>query len=175
MRSRNGNGKLMARTADRVRAGVTATLVTAILVAAIIVGSRNLQNFDPALVIYTFATIFATWGVVYHYRVWLDKPPTRVYWERGWQLFRRGGNIPLPIASHQSGDNTSGGTDIYSPPFDIALVDAPAALLGLFAGGCDYIPAGVRVDIVSIAADGSGDVCRTTLWLPHANFSSPYA
>ncbi len=76
------------RTADRIRAGVTATLFTGLLVAAIVVGSRNLQNFDPALVIYTFATIFATWGVVYHYRVWLDKPPTKVYWERGWQLFR---------------------------------------------------------------------------------------
>src|SRR6185437_6801419 len=93
MRSRNGNGKLMARTADRVRAGVTATLVTAILVAAIVVGSRNLQNFDPALVVYTFATIFATWGVVYHYNVWLRKPPTRVYWERGWQLFLQQGMV----------------------------------------------------------------------------------
>jgi NNP family nitrate/nitrite transporter-like MFS transporter len=81
----------LTRTADRIRAGVTATFFTGILVAAIVVGSRNLQNFDPALVIYTFATIFATWGVVYHYRVWLDKPPTRVYWERGWQLFREAG------------------------------------------------------------------------------------
>jgi len=81
----------LTRTADRIRAGVTATLFTGLLVAAIVVGSRNLQNFDPALVIYTFATIFATWGVVYHYRVWLDKPPTRVYWERGWQLFRQAG------------------------------------------------------------------------------------
>ncbi len=81
----------LSRTADRIRAGVTATLFTGLLVAAIVVGSRNLQNFDPALVIYTFATIFATWGVVYHYRVWLDKPPTRVYWERGWQLFREAG------------------------------------------------------------------------------------
>jgi len=79
------------RTADRIRAGVTATFFTGLLVAAIVVGSRNLQNFDPALVIYTFATVFATWGVVYHYRVWLDKPPTRVYWERGWQLFRKEG------------------------------------------------------------------------------------
>jgi len=78
----------LTRTVDRIRAGVTATLFTGLLVAAIVVGSRNLQNFDPALVIYTFATIFATWGVVYHYRVWLDKPPTKVYWERGWQLFR---------------------------------------------------------------------------------------
>jgi hypothetical protein len=79
------------RTADRIRAGVTATFFTGLLVAAITVGSRKLQNFDPALVIYTFATIFATWGVVYHYRVWLDKPPTRVYWKRGWQLFREAG------------------------------------------------------------------------------------
>jgi NNP family nitrate/nitrite transporter-like MFS transporter len=81
----------LTRTTDRIRAGVTATVFTGLLVAAIVVGSRNLQNFDPALVIYTFATIFATWGVVYHYRVWLDKPPTRVYWERGWQLFREAG------------------------------------------------------------------------------------
>ncbi|MGB7513158.1 MAG: MFS transporter [Candidatus Acidiferrum sp.] len=81
----------LTRTADRLRAGVTATLFTGLLVAAIVVGSRNLQNFDPALVIYTFATIFATWGVVYHYRVWLDKPPTRLYWERGWRLFREAG------------------------------------------------------------------------------------
>jgi MFS transporter, NNP family, nitrate/nitrite transporter len=81
----------LTRTADRVSAGVTATFFTGLLVAAIVVGSRKLQNFDPALVIYTFATVFATWGVVYHYRVWLDKPPTRVYWERGWQLFREAG------------------------------------------------------------------------------------
>jgi MFS transporter, NNP family, nitrate/nitrite transporter len=35
--------------------------------------------------------IFATWGVVYHYNVWLEKPPTRLYWDRGWQLFRERG------------------------------------------------------------------------------------
>jgi nitrate/nitrite transporter NarK len=81
------------RTADRIRAGLTATFFTGLLVAAIVTGSRNLQNFDAALVIYTFATVFATWGVVYHYRVWLDKPPTRVYWERGWQLFRKEGML----------------------------------------------------------------------------------
>jgi NNP family nitrate/nitrite transporter-like MFS transporter len=72
---------------DRLRAGAWATLWTAILIAAIIVGSRNLQEFDPALVIYTFAVVFATWGIVYHYNVWLEKPPTRLYWDRGWQLF----------------------------------------------------------------------------------------
>jgi hypothetical protein len=74
-----------------MRAGITATFFTGLLVAAIVIGSRNLQNFDAALVIYTFAVVFATWGIVYHFRVWLDKPPTRVYWERGWELFRKEG------------------------------------------------------------------------------------
>ena len=82
---------LLTRAADRVRAAAWATLFTLLLVAAIIVGSRNLENFDPALVIYTFAIIFATWGVIYHYNVWLDKPPTLMYWRRGWELFRSQG------------------------------------------------------------------------------------
>ena len=81
----------MRRTADRLRAGAWATLWTALLIASIFVGSRNLQNFDPALVIYTFAVVFAAWGVIYHYNVWLEKPPTRVYWDRGWELYRRRG------------------------------------------------------------------------------------
>jgi NNP family nitrate/nitrite transporter-like MFS transporter len=79
----------LTRNAERLRAGAWATFWAGGLVAAIVVGSRNLQNFDPALVIYTFATIFATWGVVYHYWVWLQKPPTKIYWRRGWQLVRQ--------------------------------------------------------------------------------------
>lgn len=83
----------LQRTADRLRAGAWATLWTALLVAAIVVGSRSLQNFDPALVIYTFAVVFAAWGVIYHYNVWLEKPPTRMYWDRGWELYRRRGIV----------------------------------------------------------------------------------
>jgi MFS transporter, NNP family, nitrate/nitrite transporter len=83
----------LTRTADKVRAGAWATLWTLVLIAAIVLGSRNLQNFDAALVIYTFAIIFATWGVIYHYSVWIRKPPTYVYWRRGWQLFRERGVI----------------------------------------------------------------------------------
>ncbi|HET9227842.1 MAG TPA: MFS transporter [Thermoanaerobaculia bacterium] len=93
----------LARAADRLRAAAWATFWTGALVAAIVVGSRNLQNFDPALVVYTFATIFATWGVVYHYWVWLQKPPTKIYWRRGWQLVRKIGLLRslgslLPLA-----------------------------------------------------------------------------
>ena len=80
-----------SRASTRLRAGAFATFVTALLGAAIVVGSRNLQNFDAALVIYTFATIFMTWGVSYHYAVWLEKPPTKLYWRRTWDLLRRQG------------------------------------------------------------------------------------
>ncbi len=77
------------RRADALRAGSFATLVTGLVVAAIVIGSRNLQNFDAALVVYTFAVIFATWGVAYHYHVWRQKPPTALFWQRGGELLRR--------------------------------------------------------------------------------------
>ena len=81
----------LRRRADQLRAASWATMVTALLCAAIVVGSRNLQNFDAALVVYTFAVVFAAWGVTYHYAVWLQKPPTRRFWERSLELVRRFG------------------------------------------------------------------------------------
>jgi NNP family nitrate/nitrite transporter-like MFS transporter len=83
------------RTMQKVRAGSWATAVAGLLVAVIVIGSRNLHNFDAALVIYTFALIFGVWGATYHYWVWLQKPPTRRFWERGWQLLRREPVLPL--------------------------------------------------------------------------------
>lgn len=63
--------------------GLAATILLAVM---IVVGSRNLADFDAALVGYTFACLFTLFGVVYRYVVWLSKPPTRRYWIRGWQL-----------------------------------------------------------------------------------------
>jgi nitrate/nitrite transporter NarK len=72
---------------DRVRAGAWAAAMTLLLAAAIVVGSRNLAHFDAALVGYTFATLFATFGIAYRYAMWIDRPPTRLYWRRGWSAF----------------------------------------------------------------------------------------
>ena len=88
----------LARAAERLRSGAWATLWAGLLAAAIVVGSRNLAYFDPALVVYTFATLFAAWGVAYHYHVWMTKPPTRVYWRRGWELARRRGFLKTALA-----------------------------------------------------------------------------
>ena len=79
---------LEARQAlERAQAAARAALVVAGLAAAIVVGSRNLQHFDAALVGYTFATLFAAFGISYRYSMWLNRPPTRMYWRRGWQAF----------------------------------------------------------------------------------------
>ena len=68
--------------------GLGATLVLSLL---IVVGSRNLAHFDAALVGYTFSVLFATFGLTYRYAMWLQRPPTAVYWRRGWQAFFRRG------------------------------------------------------------------------------------
>jgi hypothetical protein len=62
-------------------------LFTGVLALLIVVGSRNLAHFDAALVGYTFSTLFAAFGITYRYSMWLQRPPTRLYWRRGWEVF----------------------------------------------------------------------------------------
>lgn len=71
-------------------AALIAGAATLLLVVSILVGSRNLVNFDAALIAYLFGCIFACFGVVYRYTVWLQRPPTWRYFWRGWQLFFTG-------------------------------------------------------------------------------------
>jgi hypothetical protein len=65
-------------------AGAAAAVVTA---AAIWLGSRNLRNFDAALVGYATATVVLAFGVVYRYAMWVSSPPARRYLRRGWGAF----------------------------------------------------------------------------------------
>lgn len=61
---------------------------SATLTALVIIGSRNLEYYDPALFGYTVASVVAFGAVVFRYALWLQRPSTRVYWRRGWQLLR---------------------------------------------------------------------------------------
>jgi hypothetical protein len=74
---------------EQLKATFWAFLVTAVLARLIVLGSRNLANFDAALVGYTFATLFATFGITRRYALWLQRPPTAMYWKRGWTVFVR--------------------------------------------------------------------------------------
>ncbi|MCC7415552.1 MAG: MFS transporter [Acidobacteria bacterium] len=74
-------------SSDKSIAAAWGLLSAAILAGLVVVGSRSLARFDAALVGYTFATLFATFAITYRYAMWLRRPPTRLYWRRGWSVF----------------------------------------------------------------------------------------
>jgi len=74
-----------------IQASLWGLIATSVLAILIILGSRRLQHFDAALVGYTFAVLFATFGITYRYAMWLQRPPTAMYWRRGWQMFVKRG------------------------------------------------------------------------------------
>ena len=82
---------------DTVHATMWGLLVAFIVIAGIFVGSRGLRDFDPALVSYAGATVFAAFGLGYRYAMWLRRPPTRVYWYRGWQIFLKPSRLPQNV------------------------------------------------------------------------------
>lgn len=77
----------MRNRREKLKAVLWGTTAALLLIGAITLGSRNLAHFDAALVAYTFATVFATFGIVYRYAMWLQRPPTTMYFKRGWQVF----------------------------------------------------------------------------------------
>lgn len=75
------------------RAWLGGVITAGILAVLILVGSRGLLHFDTALIGYATATVFAVLGISYRYIIWLNRPATKLYWKRGWQLFLNGKNF----------------------------------------------------------------------------------
>jgi len=89
----------------RTRAVWYGVLAAALLTGLIALGSRGFHWFDPALIGYAVASIFAIAAVTYKYSFWLARPQTGRYWRRSWRLFFSLANfrryttlIPLAIA-----------------------------------------------------------------------------
>lgn len=82
---------------DVTRATLWGLLVAALVIAGIYFGSRGLKDFDTALVPYAGASVFAAFGLGYRYVMWLRRPPTRLYWRRGWQLFLAPRQLPANL------------------------------------------------------------------------------
>jgi hypothetical protein len=137
---------------ERIKAGAWGVLFTAILAVLIVVGSRNLDHFDAALVGYTFATLFAAFGITYRYAMWLQRPPTRLYWRRLASL--RNAQIPR---SQFRGVPASILPRIRSQPiiFRRARAARPGALadhVGLRDRSRHHLPAGLGVDPLQYGA-----------------------
>jgi len=69
-----------------IRSLAIALMTVGVLGGLIVLGSRRLAHFDAALVGYTFATLFAAFAVAYRYAMWVQRPPTALFWKRGWQV-----------------------------------------------------------------------------------------
>ena len=69
------------------RAVLIGAAVALTLCAGISAGNRGLEDFDTALVPCAAASVFTAFGLGYRYAMWLQRPPTRLYWRRGWGLF----------------------------------------------------------------------------------------
>ncbi|HNP18809.1 MAG TPA: MFS transporter [Fulvivirga sp.] len=86
------------KTLNRV-AFIKALIASFAVIALVLVGSRNLQNFDAALFAYLVGTIFAVFGIAYRYSVWLQRPSTKLYWKRSMQFLFSKMFIPYMLRS----------------------------------------------------------------------------
>lgn len=57
-----------------------------ILMGFVLLGSRKLVDFDAALTPYFIASVFAIFGCIYRYSVWLSRPSTNMLWKRSLDL-----------------------------------------------------------------------------------------
>lgn len=83
--------------ADRTQAGnratviafVAATIAAVLVLGGICMGSGNFSRFDTPLAAYAAATVFAAFAMVYRYAMWVQRPPTWLYFKSSWKLFLR--------------------------------------------------------------------------------------
>ncbi len=85
---------LSAKGSDSLHAMAWGLAAATAIIAGILIGSRGLRDFDPALVSYAGATVLAGFGLGYRYAMWLRRPPTRLFWQRGWQIFLTPRKLP---------------------------------------------------------------------------------
>ncbi len=85
--------KKISPSMDYRKSTLTGVVASALLTVLVVVGSRSLENYDAALFGYTVASVIAFGAIVFRYSLWLQRPATRTYWRRGWQLYRERGTL----------------------------------------------------------------------------------
>ena len=88
---------------ERKHLGLVGGAALALAVAAgIWLGSHGLRHFDPALVGYALGTLLAAFAVGYRFMTWAQRPPSRMYFKRGLQLFFRRADHASRLTPHAS-------------------------------------------------------------------------
>ncbi|MEE1755822.1 MFS transporter [Streptomyces sp. SP18CS02] len=86
-------GRTIAPAAVRRRASLVGAAVSALLILAIVLGSRLLRDFDSALLPYAVASVFLAFGVAHRYTVWISAPAARRLFSEGWRSFFSAANF----------------------------------------------------------------------------------
>jgi hypothetical protein len=113
-------------------------------IAGIFVGSRGLRDFDPALVSYAGASVLAGFGLGYRYAMWLRRPPTRLYWYRGWKIFLEPRKLPRNLA-HLVRVERGGFATVHRSPLAPAMVGSLVSGMGMHSGCGRYVSAFLRL------------------------------
>src|SRR3989442_3096496 len=69
------------------RPAMLALMASFLLTLLSVGGSCKLEHYDAALLGYTIDSVVAFGAIVFRYAIWLQRPATRVYWRRGWNLY----------------------------------------------------------------------------------------
>jgi hypothetical protein len=67
-------------------ASLVGSAFTLIVTVGIFAGSRGLVHFDAALTGYAIGSLLAAFAVGYRFAIWASRPPSRMYFKRGFQL-----------------------------------------------------------------------------------------
>ena len=95
-----------------------------------------------------------------------EKPPTRVYWDRGWELYRRQGMFRSFGARRRARRHAPRRAAVHRASLAAALVDAPVPLLGMPARRRDHVSAGLRLDSLPHRSRRSVDLCHVPVRFP---------
>ena len=163
---------LSPRGSDTAHALAWGLIAAAVLIVGIVVGSRGFKDFDPALVSYAGATVFSAFGLGYRYSMWLRRPPTRLYWFRGWQIFLQPARLPGNLARpgrHFLEQRRAAA--LHRAPLQDALDRTLVSRLGLpDRRGC-HVSLVVRLDTLRDRSRQSGNLSRIRFRHPRRQLS----
>ena len=151
--------------ADVARATGWGLFTASLVLAGIYFGSRRLRDFDAALVPYAGASVFSAFGLGYRYSMWLTKPPTRLFWRRGWRLFFAPSRVaPEPLPPRRTLRREHRRAAVHRETIAVAVGGALVHLLGLHARRGGDVSLVVRVDSFRDGGGRAGALPGVRLW-----------
>ena len=116
---------------DCDRKALTAGSAAALAVmGGIWLGSCKLKHFDPALVWYAIGSVLAAFAVGYRFTVWTQRPPSRMYFQRGLQLLVRR-NFKLQVSGFKPDTTVISRFNVPTfQRFNASTTSSPALTIG---------------------------------------------